>query len=117
VQNFQRVPYATSLEDLGLYYRQYERLMAHWRRVLPLAMHEVVYEDLVADQERVTRELIAFCGVPWDDRCLAFHKTARPVRTPSRLQVRQPIYKHAVARWKRFEAYLQPLRDALAGKQ
>ena len=117
VQNFQRVPYATSLEDLGLYYRQYERLMDHWRCVLPLPMYEVVYEDLVADQERVTRELIAFCGVPWDDRCLAFHKTSRPVRTPSRLRVRQPIYKHAVARWKRFAAHLQPLRDALAGKQ
>jgi tetratricopeptide (TPR) repeat protein len=115
VQNFQHVPYATRLEDLGFFHRQYERLMEHWRRVLPLRMHEVVYEDLVADQERISRELVAFCGLPWDDRCLAFHKNPRAVKTVSRLQVRQPIYTHAVGRWKRFESHLGPLRDALAG--
>jgi tetratricopeptide (TPR) repeat protein len=115
VQNFQRLAYATSLEDLGFFHREYARLMAHWRQVLPIPVHEVIYEELVADQERVSRNLIAFCGLPWDDRCLAFHKNLRAVQTPSRLQVRQPIYTRAVARWKRFEAHLQPLRDALAG--
>ncbi len=115
VQNFQHVPYGTRLEDLGLYYREYARLMEHWRKVLPLRMYEVVYEELVADQERISREMIAFCGLNWDDRCLAFHKNTRHVKTVSRLQVRQPIYTRSVARWKRFEKYLQPLRDALAG--
>ncbi len=115
VQNFQHVPYGTSLEDLGLYYREYARLMEHWRKILPLRMYEVQYEELVADQERITREMIDFCGLKWDDRCLRFYKNTRPVKTVSRLQVRQPIYTKSVARWKRFEKYLQPLRDALAG--
>jgi tetratricopeptide (TPR) repeat protein len=113
VQDLLRVPYATRLEDLGFYFRQYERLMEHWRRVLPLRMVEIQYEELVADPERVSRELVAFCGLDWDDRCLTFHQTPRAVQTCSRLQVREPIYTRAVARWKRYEAYLQPLRDAL----
>jgi tetratricopeptide (TPR) repeat protein len=115
VQPFNDIPYATSLEDLGFYYCEYERLMAHWRKVVPLRMHEVVYEELVAEPERVSREMVAFCGLPWDDRCLSFHSNPRAVRTMSKLQVRQPVYKHAVARWKRFEAHLRPLRNALAG--
>jgi tetratricopeptide (TPR) repeat protein len=115
VQNVQ-LPYATSLEDLGFYHREYERLMAHWRRALPLRMHEVVYEEMVADPGRVSRDLVAFCGLPWDDRCLAFHQNPRPVQTLSKLQVRQPIYTHAVARWKRYEAHLGPLQEALAGR-
>jgi tetratricopeptide (TPR) repeat protein len=114
-QNFLQVPFATSLEDIGLYYREYERLMEHWRKVLPLRMYEVVYEELVADQDRISRELVSFCGLDWDDRCLAFHTNPRPVKTVSRLEVRRPISNRSVARWKRFEAHLQPLRDALAG--
>jgi tetratricopeptide (TPR) repeat protein len=112
-QNFERLAYTTSLEDLGFYYRQYARLMEHWRHVLPLAMHEVNYEDLVAEPERVSRALVEFLGLSWDDQCLAFHQNPRAVQTASKLQVRQPIYKHALARWKRFASHLQPLRDAL----
>jgi hypothetical protein len=114
LQNFKWLPYASSLEEIGFYYRNYERLMEHWRRVLPLPMHEVVYEDLVANQEPVSRSLVAFCGLPWDERCLAFHKSPRTVQTSSKLQVRQPLYTRSLARWKRFEAYLKPLHDALA---
>jgi len=113
-QNFKWLPYAASMEDIAFYHSHYERLMAHWRRVLPLRVHEVVYEEMVANQEAVSRDLVAFCGLDWDDRCLAFYKSARPVQTASKLQVRQPIYTRSVARWKRFEAYLEPLRDALA---
>ena len=91
-QNFKWLPYAASLEDIAFYHRQYERLMAHWRRVLPMPMHEVVYEELVANQEAVSRELVAFCGLDWDDRCLTFYKSPRAVQTASKLQVRQPIY-------------------------
>jgi tetratricopeptide (TPR) repeat protein len=114
-QNFKFVRFATSLEDIGLYYREYERLMAHWRSVLPLRLYEVQYEELVANQETITRALVAHCGLEWSDSCLAFHETRRVVHTSSKFQVRQPIYSRAIGRWKQFEAHLQPLRDALRG--
>ena len=75
--------------------------MAHWRRVLPAqAILDVGYEDVVADLEKQARRIIEYCGLPWDDRCLSFHETERPVRTASATQVRQPIYKSAVGRWR-----------------
>ncbi len=102
------------LGELGRYYRRYERLMAHWRRVLPVGrILEVRYEDVVADLERQARRLIAYCGLPWDDRCLSFHKTDRPVRTASATQVRQPIYTSAIGRWRAYEAHIAPLLNAL----
>ena len=107
--------YAYGLGDLGAYYREYERLMAHWRETLPLPMFEIDYEDLIADQDRVSRELIAFCGLEWDEACLRFHETDRPVRTASYWQVRQPIYGSSVERWRHYEEHLAPLRRALAG--
>jgi hypothetical protein len=105
--------FATSLESLGFYYRQYARLMEHWRRVLPMRMHEVQYEELVAQPESASRELIAFCGLEWSATCLAFHERGGAVHTASRLQVRRPIYTSAVERWRRYEKHLQPLQDAL----
>jgi tetratricopeptide (TPR) repeat protein len=113
-QNFVWVNYATSLEDLGFYYRQYERLMRHWREVLPSSVHDVEYEELVRDQERVSRGLIAYCGLDWSDRCLAFHENRRAVQTASKLQVRRPLYGSSIARWKRYESHLFPLQQALA---
>jgi tetratricopeptide (TPR) repeat protein len=112
-QHFKSIMYASSLEDIGLYYRQYERLMAHWHAVLPLQLHEVVYEELVANQEPLSRDLIAFCGLDWNDRCLAFHKNRRPVQTASKLQVRRPLYASAVGRWRRYAVQLQPLLRVL----
>ena len=106
-------PYAYDLLDLASEYLACERLMAHWARVLPLPMHEVRYERLVREQETVTRELLAFCGLPFDARCLRFHETERPVRTASNWQVRQPLYRASLGRWRRFESHLAPLRDAL----
>ena len=102
------------LSELGRYYRHYEKLMAHWRRVLPQdRMLDVRYEDVVADLEAQARRVIAYCGLPWDDRCLAFHKTDRPVRTASATQVRQPIYASAIGRWKVYEEFLGPLLKEL----
>ncbi len=101
------------LAHLGAYYRQYERLMAHWRAVLPVPIFELPYEDMTADPETLSRRLVAFCGLDWDDRCRRFHETDRPVRTASMLQVRQPIYRGAVGRWRRYEKHLQPLIEAL----
>lgn len=102
------------LGELGRYYRRYEKMMAHWRRVLPQgAMLDVVYEDVVANTEAKAREMIAFCGLEWDDRCLAFHETQRPVKTASVSQVRKPLYGTSVARWRRYGDRLKPLIEAL----
>jgi tetratricopeptide (TPR) repeat protein len=102
------------LTELGRYYKRYERLMAHWRRVLPAqSILDVRYEDVIDDVEAQARRIIAYCGLPWDERCLAFHKTDRPVRTASATQVRQPIYKSAVGRWRVYENDLGPLLKAL----
>jgi hypothetical protein len=114
-QNFRGLTFTLDLADLGNYYRDYERLMDHWRRALPLPMFKVVYEDLVASPEDVSRRLIDFCGLPWDERCLRSHESSRPVRTVSKLQVRQPIYSSSVGRWRRYESHLGPLREALRG--
>jgi tetratricopeptide (TPR) repeat protein len=108
------IPYTLDLRHLGQYYRAYERLMAHWSRVLPMPIFELNYEELTANQEATSRRLVAFCGLEWDERCLRFHETQRVVRTASLLQVRQPLFRSSVGRWKRFEDFLQPLREALA---
>jgi tetratricopeptide (TPR) repeat protein len=112
-QKFRGVNYTCDLEELGLYYRQYQRLMAHWRTALPLPVLEVAYEELVADSEAGSRRLIDFCGLPWDERVLRFHENPRPVRTVSKLQVRRPIYSSSLGRWRRYAAHLAPLCQAL----
>jgi tetratricopeptide (TPR) repeat protein len=102
--------YATCLDDIAIYYRGYERLMAHWREVLPLTMLELRYEDSVQDIEAQARKLIAFVGLAWDERCLDFHESRRAVQTPSRWQVRKPIYTSSVQRWRRYEKHLGALK-------
>jgi tetratricopeptide (TPR) repeat protein len=107
-------PFTYDLGELGRYYRAYERMMAHWRSVLPVdAMLDVQYEKLVADFEPQARRIVAYCGLEWDERCLDFHQTQRPVRTASAAQVRQPIYHSAIGRWRPYEPWLGPLLDAL----
>jgi tetratricopeptide (TPR) repeat protein len=113
MQIFRGLSFTLDLEDLGSYYREYERLMAHWRALRPLPMLEVAYEDLVADVAGVSRRLVEFCGLPWDERCLRFYENPRTVRTVSKLQVRQPVYKSSVERWRRYGSQLAPLRKAL----
>ncbi|HDZ22498.1 hypothetical protein LCGC14_0467740 [marine sediment metagenome] len=105
---------AVILKDLGLFYGQYERLMAHWRNVLPLDILEVPYEDLVDDQEGLSRKIVDFCGLPWDQRCLEFHRNTRQVKTSSAVQVRKPIYKTSVARWRNFQRHLGPFVGQLS---
>jgi hypothetical protein len=105
--------YGTELRTLGRYYAEYLRLMAHWREVLPGRMYEIKYEDLVSDQEHYSRELIEYCGLDWDDRCLEFYNSRRPVVTASYAQVRQPIYSSSIGRWRHYERHLQPLLDEL----
>jgi tetratricopeptide (TPR) repeat protein len=100
------------LGTLGRYYVRYIQLMQHWQRVLPAdSILELHYEDMVADTETQARRLLDYLGLPWDPRCLNFHENKRIVRTASAAQVRRPVYKSSVARWKHFEAHLQPLLD------
>ena len=102
------------LAELGDYYRRYAGLMDHWAAVLrPDTFIEVDYEAVVDDLEGQARRLVALCGLDWDPRCLRFHETERAVRTASLNQVRQPIYRSSVGRWKRFRDQLAPLRAAL----
>jgi tetratricopeptide (TPR) repeat protein len=105
--------YKTNLTKLGLYYREYDRLMRHWNAVLPGRIYEIGYETLIADQETESRKLIDYLGLPWDDACLHFEKNDRAVITASNWQVRQPIYTTSVKRWKNYEGKIQPLIDAL----
>lgn len=96
--------------DLVFYYRQYERLMAHWRAFIPAdRLLEIDYESLIANRESLTRRMIAFCGLPWDAACLAPESNPRLVRTASVWQARQPVYRTSVERWRRYEPWLGEL--------
>jgi len=106
--------YSYDIGDLAHYWRQYKRIMDHWEAVLPDRILQVQYEDTIAEPELRSRALINHCGLEWDDTCLSFHKVDRPIMTASKLQVRQPIYKTSVARWKRYEPWLGPMNDILA---
>lgn len=101
------------LENVGRYYRDYVELMDHWDRVLPGRILRVQYEELVSDFEPQVRRLLDHCGLPWEESCLAFHRTERSVRTASSEQVRRPLYDSALEEWRHFASYLGPLREAL----
>jgi len=105
--------YAYDLAALGAYYRVYDGLMAHWRDVLPFDILDLDYEELVADQEGVSRDLVDFCGLDWDDRCLRYYDRDGEIRTASYWQARQPVYSHSVGRWRHYEAPIEPLKEAL----
>lgn len=105
--------FTRSLEDLGAYFAMYQRLMAHWHDLGILPILDVAYEDMVADHEGKTREILEFLGLPFDEACLRFYESDRHVLTASYEQVRKPIYASSVARWKRYEKHLGPLIDTL----
>jgi tetratricopeptide (TPR) repeat protein len=118
LQNFNEAHgYNGDLATLGGYYHEYELLMEHWRKALPIPMLEASYEETVANFEPAARSLVDHVGLDWDDNCLKFFKSERQVRTPSRWQVRQPIYSSSVNRWRRYEKYLGPLKKALGVSQ
>ncbi len=105
--------FSYDLVDLGHYYRDYVRLMAHIDAVLPGYVHRVFYEDMVADTDTEVRRLLDHVGVSFEAACLDFHRNARPVRTASSEQVRQPIFREGLDQWRHFEPWLAPLREAL----
>jgi tetratricopeptide (TPR) repeat protein len=107
--DFRSIRWANDPEHLATRFRQYRRLMQHWQTVLPVKVHEVVYEQLVDDFETEARRLLAACGLEWEPACGRFHETARPVRTASVTQVRQPLNRKGLARWKHYESSLADL--------
>ncbi|MEA3063093.1 MAG: hypothetical protein QOJ94_2874, partial [Sphingomonadales bacterium] len=102
-----------SLADMGRYYADYVRLMAHVDAVLPGRVHRVIHERLLDDPEGEVRALLAYLGLDFDPACLAFHENKRAVRTASSEQVRRPINREGVGQWRAFEPWLGPLKDAL----
>ena len=102
-----------SLEDIARYYRTYVELMAHWDAVLPGRVLRIQHEDVVDDLEGNVRRILDYCGLPFEQACLEFHKTERSIRTASSEQVRRPIFRESLDQWKHFEPWLGPLKDAL----
>jgi tetratricopeptide (TPR) repeat protein len=111
--NFRQIRWANDVDQIAGRFADYQRLMEHWRQVLPVPVLEVDYEETVADLESMARRLIDWCGLEWEPACLAFHECKRAVRTASVSQVRQPLYSRSVARWKQYEPALTPLFERL----
>jgi hypothetical protein len=110
---FRSVRWTNTPEHVASRFHQHERLMNHWRKVLPAPIHQVDYEGTVADLEGTARRIVAVCGLDWHPACLNFHRTLRPVRTASFAQVRQPVYSSSVGRWKNYQSELADLFAAL----
>jgi hypothetical protein len=111
--DFRSLFWANDPGHIAVKFRAYLRLMDHWRAALPATIHEVDYEETVADLEGVARRLLAALDLEWDPACLEFHQTRRPIRTASVTQVRQPLHTRSVARWRRYEHELADLFSAL----
>lgn len=105
--------YAHDLGHLGRFYREYRRLWAHWKEVLDVPMLEVAYENIVEDAEGEARRMVEFLGLEWSDTCVRFHENRRVARTASLDQVRRPLYRSSVARWRNYERHLGPLVEAI----
>lgn len=107
--------YSFSQKTLVEYYQIYNRLMKQWQKILPLQIHDVCYEALLDDPEEKAKNLIAYCGVDWEQQCLEFYKNDRAVATASHAQVKQPIYKTSKQRWKNYKKHIQPMIKGLSG--
>ena len=105
--------FSYGLAEIGNYYRQYARLMDHWDDVLPGFVLRVDHEDVVDDLEAQVRRILAFCGLPFEQACVDYHRTERSIRTPSSEQVRQPIFRSSLEQWRHYEQWLGPLKEAL----
>jgi hypothetical protein len=112
-QNFWHSSYTNNLKTLGSVYNLYLKLMNHWDSVLDRPAFSIHYEDLVRDPERSVRRVLTYCELPWDDRCLEFHRTKRVAPTASAIQIKSPIYPSSIGRWKNYQQHLQPLIEVL----
>jgi tetratricopeptide (TPR) repeat protein len=117
ITQFQQIPWTNDHDHIVSRFGQYGRIMAHWKRVLPAPVLDVDYEDMVENLESVARRVLDFCGLQWEPACLNFHNTDRPIRTASLAQVRQPIYRRSLARWKHYQNALQPLFARLTSEE
>ncbi len=113
--HFREVRWANDQQHIASRFHQYQRIMEHWRKVLPVPLWEVDYEETVADLEGVGRRLVGWCGLEWEPDCLEFHRATRPVSTASVVQVRKPVFSTSVGRWKHYEQALGPLFSRLEG--
>jgi hypothetical protein len=111
--DFRSMSWPSQTAHIAARFQQYRRLMDHWSRVVPVTINDVDYEETVNDLEGVARRLVEACGLEWDARCLDFHRNKRPVRTASLVQIRRPVYKTSVGRWKNYESELATLFEAL----
>ena len=111
--DFGRIGWASDFEHIAARICQHHRIMDHWRKVLPVPLHEFRYEETVADLEGASRKLLTACGLGWEPACLNFHQSRRPIRTASAVQVRQPVYRRSVGRWKNYERALAGLFERL----
>jgi hypothetical protein len=115
--HFWEIRWANDQQHIASRFHEYQRVMEHWRKVLPAPLLEVDYEETVADLEGVARRLVAWCGLAWEPGCLEFYRGKRVVRTASAVQVRQPVFRTSVGRWKHYERALAALLSALPGGQ
>ena len=106
-------PFSYDLDELGRYYAAYDKLMRHWNRVLPDAVYTLEYETLVDDFEPEVRRLLEHCGLDFEDACLRFHENRTASTTASTVQVRQPVYRSSVGKWREYRTQLAPLIAAL----
>lgn len=117
-QNFsQPHPYKSDLRSLGFHYTYYQQLMSHWKKVLPITIHDIEYEQLVMSPDKQVPEIIKLCGLEFDPSCLRFYNSQNRVRTASAYQVRQKVYTSSVKKWERYQKYLEPLLEAMGGLQ
>jgi hypothetical protein len=105
--------YSTELSDLGVFYQGYRRLMEHWDSVLSIPVFDMNYETLISDTEQVICDLLKFCGLEWNEKCLRFFENNRDARTASYEQVRKPVFSNSIGRWKNYQHHLETLREAL----
>jgi len=106
-------PYAYNLSDLGHYYKQYQKIMDHWKKSLSISVLDIQYEELIEKQRTITMKILDFCSLDWEETCLNFQDNKRLIWTASYKQVRQKLYRKSVARWKNYEQHLEKLREAL----
>ena len=106
------VPWSSAWDHIARHVADYQRLLEHWRNTRPLEWLDLDYEELVGDLEGQSRRLVEFLGLDWDPACLSFHLNRRVVRTPSLVQVRQPVYSDSVGIWRKYEPYVGGLFEA-----
>ena len=111
-----RMAYALDLEDAAHWYRQYERLMAHWKALYPADIFDISYDELVRDPRPVIEQLLDFCGLGWEDRVLDFHRNPSAVKTASVWQVREPLYARSSGRWRNYSRHLEAIKDLLESR-